>query len=588
MKKLTIDVAGMHCKSCELLLEKSIRSVDHVEKVHASQSKGMVEISYDEKMPDEKAIESIIKESGYKIGKEVPPPWFHHNPRKYIEILLIALALYTLYMVAKMSGFSFGGFGSLASPTFTVAFLVGVTAGVSSCMALVGGLILGVSSKWNEEHIQASKWHRFEPHLYFNIGRVAGFGILGGLLGIFGSFVSLSPFAIGVLTVATGLIMLLLGVNLSELSPRLSRVSITLPKFLGSGVANNGSASKHIVALTTGGLTFFLPCGFTLAMQAYAITTGSFTTGALTMMAFALGTAPGLLGVGGLTSYLSGTFAKRFFKFTGVLVLLLAIFNISNGFTLMNLGGSTKVVPSTGVVSDEVQEIRMTESDGGYSPNVFHIKPNMKTRWIVNATNPYSCASQLTTPSIGVSKQLEQGENIIEFISPASGTIKFSCSMGMYSGKIIIDSAESDIQTSLTPSQATAVSDTPIEAAVSCPMTTGVRTSPPVKTTVAKTLINNTTPPVSQNETLSAVYTSDGMSPNELNLIYGKTYTLTIDVKDTIGGCMRQILIPGFDENIQNLEAGNKVTFTIKADKKGRFPLVCAAMGMPHGYLNIE
>ena len=111
----------------------------------------------------------------------------------------------------------------------------------------------------------------------------------------------------------------------------------------------------------------------------------------------------------------------------------------------MNLGGSsTKIVPSTGVISDEVQEIRMTESDGGYSPNIFHIKPNMKTKWIINATNPYSCASQLTSPAIGVTKQLEQGENIIEFISPASGTIPFSCSMGMYSGKIIVDGTEVD------------------------------------------------------------------------------------------------------------------------------------------------
>ena len=149
-----------------------------------------------------------------------------------------------------------------------------------------------MSAKWNEEHIHASKWHRFAPHLYFNIGRIAGFGIFGGLLGLFGSFVSLSPFAIGALTVATGLIMLLLGVNLAELSPRLSRISITLPKFLGAGVAGDGNVSKHVVALGTGALTFFLPCGFTLAMQTYAITTGSFTTGALTMMVFALGTTP--------------------------------------------------------------------------------------------------------------------------------------------------------------------------------------------------------------------------------------------------------------------------------------------------------
>ncbi|EKD29771.1 MAG: hypothetical protein ACD_78C00275G0002 [uncultured bacterium (gcode 4)] len=468
MKKLTIDVAGMHCKSCELLLERSIRGVENVEKVHANQSKGTVEVSYSETVPDEKVIESIIEENGYKLGKEAKLPWFHSSPKKYLETFLIALALSIIYIVAKMSGFSLGGFGNFTSPTLTVAFLVGVTAGVSSCMALVGGLILGVSSKWNEEHIHASKWHRFEPHLYFNIGRVAGFGILGGLLGIFGSFVSLSPFAIGVLTVATGLIMLLLGINLSELSPRLSRVSITLPKFLGAGVANDWGVSKHITALSTGALTFFLPCGFTLAMQAYAITTGSFTTGALTMMAFALGTAPGLLGVGWLTSSLSGTIAKRFFRFMGVLVLLLALFNISNGYTLMNLGGSMKVVPSTGIVSDEFQEIRMTEWDGGYTPNVFHIKPNRKTRWIINATNPYSCASQLTAPSIGVSKQLEQGENVIEFISPASGTIRFSCSMGMYSGKIIVDSAESGVKTSLAPTQTTAVSDTPTEIAHSC------------------------------------------------------------------------------------------------------------------------
>lgn len=86
--------------------------------------------------------------------------------------------------------------------------------------------------------------------------------------------------------------MLLLGVNLAELSPRLSRISITLPKFLSAGVTKKNSASKHILALGTGALTFLLPCGFTLAMQAYAITTGSFTTGALTLMAFALGTAP--------------------------------------------------------------------------------------------------------------------------------------------------------------------------------------------------------------------------------------------------------------------------------------------------------
>lgn len=377
--------------------------------------------------------------------------------------------------------------------------------------------------------------------------------------------------------------MLSLGVKLADISPRLSRVSITLPKFFGANVANNGSASKHITAMSTGALTFFLPCGFTLAMQAAAITTGSFVSGALIMMAFALGTAPGLLGVGGLTSSLSGTFAKRFFRFTGVLVLLLAVSNISNGYTLMSLGGSAKVVPSTGVVSNEVQEIRMTESDGGYAPNEFHIKPNTKTKWIIDATNPYTCASQLTAPAIGVQKQLEQGENIVEFISPASGTINFACSMGMYTGKIIVDGVSTDAKASTPVTQAVAGSSISGANGYSCPMVSqprGQTTSTPPSTTPTQ---SNS----SEKGAISAIYTSRGMSPNTFKLAYGKTYTLTIDVKNTIGGCMHQMTIPGFDESLQNLDAGNTPTFTIQANKKGKFPLTCA-MGVPHGYIDIE
>jgi len=224
----------------------------------------------------------------------------------------------------------------------------------------------------------------------------------------------------------------------------------------------------------------------------------------------------------------------------------------------------------------------MTESDGGYAPNIFHIKPNAKTRWIINATNPYTCASQVVVPSLGVTKQLEQGENVIEFISPASGTIKFSCSMGMYTGKIIIDAVVSDTPTSFVPSQSATVSTVQASGGYSCPMMSGRRTAP---TPIVSQ--ESTKTEVSGNETISAVYTANGMSPNEFKLAYGKTYTLSIDVRDTIGGCMHRIVIPGFDENVQELNAGNTAVFTINANQKGRFPLTCA-MGVSHGYIDIE
>lgn len=257
-------------------------------------------------------------------------------------------------------------------------------------------------------------------------------------MGAFGAFIGFSNVFVGLVTLAVGALMFLLGIKLTNLSPRLGDVSVTLPKFFGGEIGSGSSGSLGTMA--TGALTFFLPCGFTLAMQAYAISTGSFMTGALTLAFFALGTAPGLLSVGGLTSFFKGESAKAFFKFTGVVVLALAFFNIANGYNLLSLG-SPKSAPATVVDTSklETQEVRMVEDDNGYSPSVIKIRPNTKIRLVIDAKAPFSCASQFTIPSVGVRKQLEAGENVIEFVSPASGTVRFSCSMGMYTGKFVME-----------------------------------------------------------------------------------------------------------------------------------------------------
>jgi len=39
MEKIIIPVSGMHCTSCEILLEKSIKKLPNIEKVKASEKK---------------------------------------------------------------------------------------------------------------------------------------------------------------------------------------------------------------------------------------------------------------------------------------------------------------------------------------------------------------------------------------------------------------------------------------------------------------------------------------------------------------------------------------------------------------------
>lgn len=71
----------------------------------------------------------------------------------------------------------------------------------------------------------------------------------------------------------------------------------------------------------------------------------------------------------------------------------------------------------------------MTQDGQGYTPNTLSITAGKKIRWIITGANPYSCSSQIMVPSLRISQQLKEGENIIEFIAPMSGEIPFSCSM---------------------------------------------------------------------------------------------------------------------------------------------------------------
>jgi len=452
MNKISINVSGMHCKSCEMILEDEIGKVSGVDKSKADHKKGIIEISYDSKEPDRDELESVIRKTGYSIGKEDGEGLISKNPSDYQDLGLALLVLLGIYFIAKSFGFGNLNFAALAgdSKSLGVVFLVGLTAGVSTCMALVGGLVLGISARYSEKHPEATGIQRFRPHLYFNLGRILGFALLGGILGALGSVLEFSTLTLGVITIAVGAVLLLLGLQLIDIFPRMNRFKLTIPKPISRvlGMKENEGEYSQKSSMIAGALTFFLPCGFTQAAQLLAVSSGSFLGGAMIMGMFALGTVPGILGVGGLASSIRGGSAKKFFKFAGLVVIFFALFNIANGYSLIGLKSGGSVVktaapaPSSSVVSVDphvtiengFQVVKMTEDSTGYSPAKFTIKKGIPVRWVIEAEEPYSCTASLVMPKFNISKHLSKGENVIEFTPTEAGTIKFSCSMGMYTG----------------------------------------------------------------------------------------------------------------------------------------------------------
>lgn len=444
MSKIIVPICGMHCKSCEMLVEEKLSQIPEITKANVSCKRGEAEIHFGSQKPNQKEIEEAIREAGYSVGAK-EKIWLSKNPSDYKDLGIAFLFLLGIYLVLKNFGLTNINLSpSVSNPeSFSVVFLIGITAGFSSCMALVGGLILGISSRHAEKHPEATAWQKFRPHIFFNVGRILSYAFLGGMLGILGSFFQISSLFLGTLTIIVGVVMLLMGLQLIEIFPALSDFKITLPKSLSRmiGIKNDTKEYSHRGSFILGALTFFLPCGFTQAMQLLAVSTGSFALGALVMGIFALGTAPGLLGVGGITSLVKGIFAKRFFKFAGILVILFSLINIANGYNLtgwqVNSSSGKRAVSSKKPKDDlnnEVQTIRMTETSRGYSPNSFTIKKGIPVRWIIDVQDPLSCASSIVMNKFNISKRLSKGENIIEFTPTEAGTIRFSCSMGMYTG----------------------------------------------------------------------------------------------------------------------------------------------------------
>jgi len=381
-----------------------------------------------------------------------------------------------------------------------------------------------------------------------------------------------------------GGVMIFLGLKLMEIFPRLKNTTIALPKNISKffGLHKEQKEYSHTNSFITGALTFFLPCGFTQAMQLYAVSSGSFIQGAAIMSLFALGTAPGLLGIGGLASVFKGKQAKIFFSAAGMAVILFGSFNIANGSQL----AFQKQVAVNNVQAeiDGIQEIRMTQGDRGYSPNTFTVQKGKKIRWIITSTNPYNCASSLVVPKYGISKYLEKGENIIEFVPTETGEIPFSCSMGMYRGKIkVIDgavNAADNIQGSAPPSQVVARGAGCGGSGGGCGGCGGG---------VQKNIDSNVTAPINNNneQLILASYTlSQDIVPNRFQVKKGIPVKFEINVKENGQGCMSTVMVPGLYNSAQYLQGGKKMVLAFTPDKAGEYEITCA-MGVPRGVITV-
>lgn len=573
----------MHCHSCELIIEEHVKKIHGVLSVSVNVKHGTVTVGYETKVPNRQEIEQSIRKAGYEIGVQKSEPWFSRNSTDYKRLIYAALTLYILYVVVRWMGLLDL---SIATKNATpwLALGVGLVAGISTCMALVGGLVLGLSARHAEQHPEATTREKFRPHFFFNAGRVAGYTLLGGVLGTIGSAIQVSETFTTVVTIAVGGFMIFLGAKLVGISPRLERMTLALPSSIGRrlGISEHQKEYNHRSAFLTGALTFFLPCGFTQAMQLSAVASGGFTAGALIMGMFALGTAPALIGIGGLTSVIKGLFAKKFYAIAGVAVLAFGLTNINNalalnGITLFGVGTESGSVNAP--VQNGIQIVRMTQVSNGYKPNSFVVQKGVPVRWIITSESPYSCAAALRVPSLKIAKNLKEGQNIIEFTPKQTGTIPFSCSMGMYRGVFTVVEKGSK-------APAAAVQQASNSGSSSCGSGGGCGGCGGGGKPATRNVQGTTTSSPTGIQLIASTEDGGQLTPNEFTIQSGVPTTWTIVPQSGPAGCM--VAFVNRDLGLFTYDAyPDDTTLSFTPSDPGDYVITCP-MGMPRAVIHVQ
>ena len=368
--------------------------------------------------------------------------------REWLRAFLIVILAIFLFRWIQMSGWieSFGVQNEKL--TFGISFLVGVAASFSSCLAVVGGMVIAFSERYNSGG--GSFWKRvFSPNIKFHVGRILTFFVLGGLLGLVGGSLNLSRSFVSAYTIIIALIMGWLGLSILGIVPPVSALGFRPPKFVLKLWGRLEDSEHRAAPYFLGGITFFLPCGFTQSMQILALASGSFWAGASMLSMFSLGTMPVLLMVGTAASW--ARFEKISFvsKAAGILVILFAVYTLNSGLAIRGLTNSERITTNGGTnnriekdnstARTAAQKIEMRITSRGFEPSVLRVKNNILVRFLINGDGATGCTNKIIIPDFGIEKNIKKGENVIELTPKKIGPIAYSCWMGMVRGKIVVE-----------------------------------------------------------------------------------------------------------------------------------------------------
>lgn len=454
---ITLKIEDMTCVNCENAIEQGLLQVRGIISVTASYSAGTAIVTYDADRISLEQVEEQLEKLHYHVSKpkDTKTTQNKENNHDYSNIIGVGIVIFALYLLMNHAGFIniFNAFPvAKAGMGYGMLFVIGLLTSVH-CVAMCGGICISQCVPKNMKNEKISKVAALRPSLLYNLGRVISYTLVGGIVGAIGSVVSFSGTMKGFVQIFAGVFMVIMGLNMLNIFPWLRKFNIRMPKIFAKNIyAKRNSGSSFYIGLLNG----LMPCGPLQAMQLYALSTGSPVKGAISMLLFSLGTVPLMFIFGAISSLLTKKFTSKMMTASSVLVIILGVFMFNNGvglsgFILPSIPGKSTTVQAAqnvAVVKNGVQTITTTLNSGRYEPIV--VQKGIPVKWTIKAPEGSinGCNNSIIIQKFNLQKNLEPGDNIITFTPDESGTISYSCWMGMIRSRITVVDDVSNINNS--------------------------------------------------------------------------------------------------------------------------------------------
>ena len=431
MKQARIYIDGMTCINCQIRIENELKKEPALTDISVSYETGEASFSYNPNRISLRQITDIINKMGYSATSEKLS-----CKKKILQSIAEILLIVVLFGILQYLGIlNYLVPASLADSgmSYGMLFVIGLLTSVH-CIAMCGGINLSQTlQKDISEEISRAM---FRNSFLYNAGRVVSYTVVGGILGAvgglagFGTDLQTSSLIQGILKLAAGTVMIVMGINMLGIFPWLRKFRIRIP-LLYKRVGNKRKI-PFIIGLCNG----LMPCGPLQSVQIIALASGSLLAGAFSMFCFSIGTVPLMLGFGSAIAFLGKRFTGLVLKAGSILIVVMGLSMVTQGTALAGLN-SRQISRMADTGSQKTGDTAVEKNGTQYVSSQLQ----SGKEWEIEASedNINGCNYKIFLQDFGLEHTFTEGKNIIKFTPEQAGTYTYTCWMGMITGKIHVE-----------------------------------------------------------------------------------------------------------------------------------------------------